>query len=86
MFELYALIYDPESQNARRLKLMYKTKAQMAEFTGSNPPYKVVDKKLKVCDDSTPAIIKRIYSEYIAGKGFDAIARGSHNDGIATRS
>lgn len=89
MFGLYAWIYELESQNtSERLKLMFKTKAQMAEFTGSNPPYgyEVVDKKLKVRNDSTPDIVKRIFSEYIAGNGFDAVARGLYNDGIITPS
>lgn len=89
MFGLYAWIYELESQNtSERLKLMFKTKAQMAEFTGSNPPYgyEVVDKKLKVRNDSSPDIVRRIFSEYIAGKGYDAIARGLYNDGVTTPS
>jgi site-specific DNA recombinase len=89
MFGLYAWIYELESQNtSERLKVMFKTKAQMAEFTGSNPPYgyEIEDKKLKVRSDSTPNIVRRIFSEYIAGKGFDAIARGLYNDGIITPS
>lgn len=89
MFGLYAWIYELESQNtSERLKLMFKTKAQMAEFNGSNPPYgyEVVDKKLKVRNDSTPDTVRRIFSEYIAGKGFDAIARGLYNEGVTSPS
>lgn len=87
MFGLYAWIYELEAQNtSERLKMMFKTKAQMAEFNGSNAPYgyTVVDKKLQVRNDSTPDIIRRIFSEYIEGKGFDAIARGLFNDGVIT--
>jgi site-specific DNA recombinase len=89
MFGLYAWIYELEAQNtSERLKMMFKTKAQMAEFNGSHPPYgyEVLNKKLKIRNDSTPEIIKRIFSEYIAGKGFDAIARGLYNDGVTTPS
>lgn len=89
LFGLYAWIYELESQNtSERLKLMFKIKAQMAEFNGSNPPYgyEVVDKKLRVRNDSSPEIVRRIFSEYIAGKGFDAIARGLYNDGVTTPS
>lgn len=89
MFGLYAWIYELEAQNtSERLKMMFKIKAQMAEFSGSNPPYgyEVVNKKLQIRNDTTPDIVRRIFSEYIEGKGFDAIARGLFNDGVITPS
>ncbi len=89
MFGLYAWIYELEAQNtSERLKMMFRTKAQMAEFNGSNPPYgyEVINKKLQIRNDSTPEIIRRIFLEYIEGNGFDAIARGLFNDGITTPS
>lgn len=89
MFGLYAWIYELEAQNtSERLKMMFRIKAQMAEFNGSNPPYgyEVVNKKLQIRNDATPDIVRRIFSEYIGGKGFDAVARGLYNDGVTTPS
>lgn len=89
MFGLYAWIYELEAQNtSERLKLMFKTKAQIGEFNGSHPPYgyKVVNKKLFIRNDHTPDIVRRIFTEYVSGKGFDAIAKGLYNDGIITPS
>ena len=89
MFGLYAWIYELEAQNtSERLKLMFKTKAQIGEFNGSNPPYgyQVVNKKLVIRKDQTPDVVRRIFREYISGKGFDSIARGLYNDDVTTPS
>lgn len=89
MFGLYAWIYELEAQNtSERLKLMFKTKAQIGEFNGSHPPYgyEVVNKKLIIRKDQTPEVVRRIFEEYISGKGFDAIARGLFNDDVTTPS
>lgn len=67
---------------------MYRTKAQRAEFNGSNPPYgyEVLNKKLKIRNDSTPDTVRRVFKEYIEGNGFDAIVRGLYNEEIASPS
>lgn len=88
-FGLYAWIYEQESQKtSNRIKRTFRTKAKEGEFNGSNPPYGyyVENKKLYIKDDETPEIVRRIYKEYIQGKGFDGIARGLYNDGIPTPS
>lgn len=87
MFGLYVWMAEQESnRTSQRIKQMFKTEAKKGHFTGSNPPYgySVVDKKLIIKIDDTPNVVKRIYNEYLDGKGFDAIARGLYNDGIPT--
>lgn len=86
-FGLYAWIYEQESQKiSNRIRHTFRTKANEGEFNGSLPPYgyNKENKKLFIRDDYTPDIVRRIYNEYIEGKGFDAIARGLYNEGIAT--
>lgn len=88
-FGLYAWIYEQESQKtSNRIKHTYRTKAKEGEFNGSIPPYGyyIKDKKLFIKDDFTPDIVRRIFQEYIEGKGFDRIARGLYNEGIPTSS
>jgi site-specific DNA recombinase len=78
MFGLYAWIYEQESQRtSERIKAALFTNAKRGNFKGSNPPYgyKVVNKKLIPSGDVTTENVKRIYSMYLAGMGFDAIAR-----------
>lgn len=87
LFGLYVWMAEQESQRtSNRIKSMFKTEANKGHFIGSNPPYgyNVVNKKLIIRDDDTPNIVKRIFYEYIEGKGFDAIARGLYNDEIPT--
>ncbi|WP_256358482.1 recombinase family protein [Bacillus sp. sid0103] len=87
MFGIYAWLYEQESQRTSdRVKAALKSRAQRGLFKGSNPPYgyAVKDGKLHIQSDSTPDIVRRIYREYLAGKGFDAIARGLYNEGIRT--
>ncbi|MEH7009355.1 recombinase family protein [Neobacillus niacini] len=43
--------------------------------------YDVLDGKLILRNDNTPSVIRRIFKEYLQGKGFDKIARGLYNDG-----
>lgn len=86
-FGLFVWMAEQESnRTSRRIKQMFMTEANKGNFTGSNPPYgyRVEDKKLIIRNDDTPQVIKRIYNEYLEGKGFDAIARGLYNDGIPT--
>ncbi|MBB6447073.1 recombinase family protein [Bacillus benzoevorans] len=86
-FGLYAWIYEQESQKtSNRIKRTFRTTAKEGQFNGSHPPYGfyVENKKLFIKHDETPNIIRRIFQEYIEGKGFDGIARGLYNDGIPT--
>jgi site-specific DNA recombinase len=89
MFGLYAWVYEQEAQRTSdRVKATLTTRAKNGLYKGSNPPYgyTVKDGKLYIADDETPEIVRRIYREYLEGKGFDAIARGLYNDGIRTPS
>lgn len=87
LFGLYVWMAEQESQRtSNRIKSMFETKANKGHFIGSNPPYgyNVVNKRLIIKDDDTPTIVKRIFHEYLEGKGFDSIARGLYNDSIPT--
>ncbi len=88
MFGLYAWVYEQEAQTtARRVKETLKIRAKEGKHHAQAPyGYKKVDGKLIVSDDETPENVKRIFREYIAGKGFDAIARGLYEDGYRTPS
>ncbi|MGE8203055.1 recombinase family protein [Heyndrickxia sp. NPDC080065] len=88
-FGLYAWLYEEESQRTSiRVKRALNTKAQRGEFKGSIPPlgYEVKDGKLYVRKDATSDIIRRIFRDYLAGKGFDRIARELFEEGIPTPS
>ena len=88
-FGLFAWIYEQESQRtSNRIKFSLKVKAEKGEFKGSIPPlgYEVMDKKLYIRQDTTPTIVKRIYRDYLAGKGFDRIAKELYEEGIPTPS
>lgn len=87
MFGLFAWIYEQEAQRtSTRIKAALKSRAELGLFNGSVAPYgyECVDSKLYIRDDDTPNIVKRIFSEYIQGKGIDTIARGLYNEGIPT--
>lgn len=88
-FGLYAWIYEQEAQRTSdRVKATLTTRAKNGLYKGSNPPYgyNVKEGKLYIADDETPEIVRRIYREYLEGKGFDAIARGLYNESIKTPS
>lgn len=88
-FGLYAWVYQKESQNTSdRIKKSFRTNAKDGEFIGSIAPYGyyVKNKTLYIREDNTPVIVKRIFREYIEGRGYDAIARDLYNEGIPTPS
>ncbi|QQZ09068.1 recombinase family protein [Heyndrickxia vini] len=88
-FGLYAWLYQKESQNTSdRIKQALRTNAKDGEFIGSLAPYGyyVKNKTLYIRNDNTPEIVRRIFREYIEGRGFDAIARNLYNEGIPTPS
>jgi site-specific DNA recombinase len=87
MFGLYAWMYEQESQRTSdRVKATLRTRASKGLFKGSIPPYgyEVREGKLYIHNDNTPEVVKRIFHEYLAGKGTDSIARGLYSDGYPT--
>ena len=88
-FGLYAWLYENESQKVSdRVKFSLNVKAEKGEFRSSIPPlgYKLKDGKLYIRQDATPDIVRRIFREYLSGKGFDHIARELFIEGIPTPS
>lgn len=86
-FGLYAWIYENESANSsRRNKQAKQVKAKRGLFVGSNPPYGYRSDNgiLKIRDDKTPSIVRRIFQEYLSGTGMDTIARNLTEEGIPT--
>ncbi|MCJ0931902.1 recombinase family protein [Virgibacillus halodenitrificans] len=86
-FGLYAWLYENESANSsRRNKQAKRVKAQRGLFVGSNPPYgyRTENGVLKVRDDETPSIIRRIFKEYLEGAGMDSIAKKLTAEGVPT--
>jgi site-specific DNA recombinase len=86
---LFAWLYENESANSsRRNKAAKKTKAGRGQFVGSNPPYGYYTEngKLKIRNDDTPNIVRRIFTEYIGGKGMDSIAKSLTAEKIPTPS
>ncbi|MEH6957260.1 recombinase family protein [Neobacillus drentensis] len=84
MFGLYAWVYETESQRTgERIKSALKTRSRQGVFQGSIPPYgyELSDGKLYLKNDDTPLIVRRIFKEYLQGKGFDRIARDLYNEG-----
>jgi len=87
MFGIYTSMYEMEAQNtSNRVKGYRKAVAQKGIFKGSIPPlgYKAIKGKLYLRDDFTPDLVKRIFNDYILGKGFDHIARDLTVEGIPT--
>lgn len=87
MFGLFAWMYEQESQRtSNRIKSALKSRASAGNFGGSNPPYgyELNDGKLNIKQDNTPSVVKRIFQDYLSGKGFDSIARDLYNEGLPT--
>ncbi|QHT45569.1 recombinase family protein [Bacillus sp. SB49] len=89
MFGLYAWMYEQESQRTSdRVKTALINRAKKGVYKGSVPPYGYTlnEGKLTIRNDSTPSIVKRIYRDYISGKGFDRIAKDLYNEEIPSPS
>lgn len=89
LFGLYAWIYEHEAQaTSNRIKHILRTRAELGLFNGGTPPYGYMckDGKLYIREDDTPNIVRRIFSEYISGKGIDTIARNLFNEDVPTPS
>ncbi|PFM78933.1 hypothetical protein COJ46_15510 [Bacillus sp. AFS077874] len=88
-FGLYAWLYEIESDNSsKRNKVAKRTKANRGLFVGSNPPYGYYSDngKLKIREDNTPEIVRRIFREYLDGKGMDSIAKRFTAEKVPTPS
>jgi site-specific DNA recombinase len=88
-FGLFAWLYETESANSsRRNKEAKKAKSRRGEFIGSNPPYgyKSENGILKIRKDETPEIVRRIFNEYLEGKGMDSIAKALTAERVPTPS
>lgn len=84
---LYGALAQMESENiSSRIKMALTTIAKSGKFKGSIAPYayRIDNKVLKIRDDYTPDIVRRIFKEYIKGNGIDTIARHLTRDGIPT--
>ncbi|WP_299996313.1 recombinase family protein [uncultured Clostridium sp.] len=89
LYGLHSWLAEHEAKKTSiRLKSMLTARAKTGLFNGSIPPYGYYCKKGKlfIRNDDTPEIIKRIFAEYIGGKGIDSIAKGLFNDNIPTTS
>lgn len=89
MFGLYAWMYEQESERiSRRVKSALKTKYRRGEYKGSIPPYGyyIQEGKLFVCKDSSPDVVRYIFKSYLAGDGFDKIAKNLFEKGTPTPS
>jgi DNA invertase Pin-like site-specific DNA recombinase len=87
MFGIYAWMYEQESQRtSKRVKAALRSSAQKGLFKGSNPPYGYIleDRKLRISPDETPNIVRRVFRDYLSGKGFDHIARELYEEGFPT--
>ena len=84
---LYTAFAEMESENTSlRIKTGLDSIARSGRFKGSIPPfgYFVENGVLKVRNDFTPNIVKRIFKKYISGDGLDTIARHLSRDKIPT--
>ena len=84
---LYSALAQMESENvSSRIKMALRTIASDGKFKGSIAPYAyyIDNKTLKIRNDYTADIVRRIFQEYISGKGLDTIARHLTRDGIPT--
>lgn len=82
-------MYELESRNtSNRIKYALRTRAEKGFFNGSVAPYgyQNIDSKLFIRNNCTPSVIKRIFSNYINGKGIDNIAMTLYNEGVPTPS
>lgn len=89
MFGMYAWIYEQESQRtSERIKCSFASRSRRGLFSGGFAPYGYTcrDGKLYIRDDFTVDVVKRIFKDYISGKGFDAIAKALYEENIPSPS
>lgn len=86
-FGLYAWMAESEANTiSQRVRASLKAVAKAGKFTGSNAPYgyRVENQKLVLGNIEHVNTVKRIYKLYLAGKGFEAIARMLTREGLPT--
>ncbi len=89
MFGLYAWMYEQESERiSSRVKAALKSKCRKGKFKGSVAPYgyHIQDGKLFINEDSSPEVVRYIFNSYLAGDGFDKIAKTLFEQGTPTPS
>lgn len=87
MYGFLTTIYEEESRStSRRIKSVLKVSAEKGEYLAAHAPlgYEVINKNLFIKNDETPDIVRRIYREYIEGRGHDAIAKGLYEEDVPT--
>lgn len=86
-FGLFAWMYETESANSsRRNKQAKKVKAERGLYIGSHAPYGYFVKNgvLKIKEDDTPNIVRRIFFDYLQGIGMDSIAKNLTAEKVLT--
>lgn len=88
-FPLFVFFAELHSQElSDKIKASAFNKATQGKFVGSIPPYGYYkDKKtqrLHIKNDETPNVVRRIFNDYISGKGFDTIAKDLTAEGVPT--
>lgn len=82
-------MYEQESERiSSRVKAVLKSKCRKGEFKGSVAPYgyHIQDGKLFINEDSSPKVVRYIFNAYLAGDGFDKIAKTLFEQGTPTPS
>ncbi|NCC87633.1 MAG: recombinase family protein [Clostridia bacterium] len=84
LLTLYSLFAQEESMTiSKNCKKGARMRMSKGTYVSSNPPYgyRLANNQL-VIDESEAEIVRRIFSEYLGGKGYSAIARDLMADGI----
>lgn len=71
---------------SERVKAALRNSAQRGIFKESNPPYGYIleSRKLQLSPNGTLDIVRRIFRDYISGKGFDGIAKELYEKALPT--
>ncbi|MED4006082.1 recombinase family protein [Priestia aryabhattai] len=88
-FGLYVWMYETEAANtSRRNKQAKQAKARRGLFVGSTPLYGYYSENgvLKVREDETPNVVRRIFNCYLEGTGMDSIAKSLTAEKVPTPS
>lgn len=82
---LYAWLSETEAvRTSKRIKASYDVRAGLGLFDEAPYGYDLEKGKLFIAKDGSAEIVKRIYSEFISGKSFDAIGRILFNEDVPT--
>ena len=85
LFGLYAWMSEGEAhRTSERVKSSAKVRAKLGRFDEAPYGYDLKDGKLYTATDGSKIVVERIFKEYIAGRGFDAIAKSLSIEKIPT--